>query len=112
MDIKFEQLPSGVVMIVLKGRMDVMGAIKIDVQFAAVVAANRAVVVDLGAVEFMASMGLRTLIMGAKSTHSKSGRMVLYRPNPVVEEVLVTSGTTTLIPVTHDLVEAETRALG
>ena len=111
-DIKFEPLPSGVTMIVLEGRMDVMGAMKIDVQFAAVAAANRAVVVDLGAVDFMASMGLRTLIMGAKSMHSKSGRMVLYRPNAVVEEVLVTSGTTTLIPVTHDLVEAETRALG
>ena len=112
MDINFEQLPSGVAMIVLKGRMDVMGAMKIDVQFAAVAAANRAVVVDLAAVEFMASMGLRTLIMGAKSMQSKSGRMVLYRPISLVEEVLVTSGTTTLIPVTHDLVEAETRALG
>ena len=110
MDISFEQLPSGVAMIRLKGRLDIMGAMKIDVQFAAVTAANRAVVVDLGEVEFLASMGLRTLIMGAKSMRTKSGRMVLYRPIPLVEEVLVTSGTTTLIPVAHDLAEAEAQA--
>lgn len=112
MDIKFEQLPSGVTVIVLTGRLDIMGAMKIDVQFAAVAAANRAVVVDLAGVEFLASMGLRTLIMGAKSMRSKSGRMVLYRPIPMVEEVLVTSGTTTLIPLAHDLTEAEAKALG
>lgn len=112
MDISFEQLPSGVAMIRLKGRMDIMGAMKIDVQFSAVTASNRAVVVDLGEVEFLASMGLRTLIMGAKSMRSKSGRMVLYRPIPLVEEVLVTSGTTTLIPVAHDLAEAEAQAQG
>lgn len=110
MDISFEQLPSGVALIRLKGRLDIMGAMKIDVQFSAVTAANRAVVVDLGEVEFLASMGLRTLIMGAKSMRSKSGRMVLYRPQPLVEEVLVTSGTTTLIPVAHDLAEAEVQA--
>ena len=111
-DIKFEQLPSGVTVILLNGRLDITGAMKIDVQFAAVAAANRAVVVDLAGVEFLASMGLRTLIMGAKSMHSKSGRMVLYRPIPMVEEVLVTSGTSMLIPLTHDLAEAEAKALG
>ena len=111
-DISFEQLPSGVTVIRLVGRMDIMGAMKIDVQFAAVAAANRAVVVDLAGVEFLASMGLRTLIMGAKSMHSKAGRMVLCRPIPMVEEVLVTSGTSTLIPFAHDMAEAEAKALG
>ena len=111
MDITFEQLPSGAIVIVLKGRMDVTGAMKIDVQFAAVAAANRAVVVDLGAVEFLASMGLRTLIMAAKSMHTKKGRMALWRPQPMVEEVLVTSGTTTLIPLAHDMSAAERWAL-
>jgi len=110
-DISFEQLASGVALIVLKGRMDVMGAMEIDVRFAAVSAANRAVIVDLGGVEFLASMGLRTLIMGAKSMHTKKGRMALWRPQPMVEEVLVTSGTTTLIPLAHDIAAAELLAL-
>lgn len=112
MNISFEQRVSGVAVIMLKGRMDVMGAMKIDLQFGAVAAANRAVVVDLAGVEFMASMGLRTLILGAKSMHTKQGRMVLWRPQPMVEEVLVTSGTTLLIPLAHDMAEAERLALG
>ncbi len=112
MDFSFEQLASGVTMISLKGRLDVTGAMKIDVQFAAVAAGNRAVVVDLGGVEFLASMGLRTLIMGAKSMHTKNGRMALWRPQPMVEEVLVTSGTTTLIPLARDIAEAERLVLG
>jgi len=106
-DITFEQLPSGATLIILKGRMDVTGAMEVDLRFAAVAAANRAVIVDLGGVEFLASMGLRTLIMGAKSLKTKSGRMALWRPLPMVEEVLVTSGTTTLIPLVQDLAEAE-----
>lgn len=111
-DISFEQLASGVTVICLKGRLDITGAMQIDVQFAAVAAANRAVVVDLGGVEFLASMGLRTLILGAKSMRTKSGRMVLYRPIPAVEEVLVTSGTTTIIPLAHDMAQATALALG
>lgn len=111
-DISFEQLPSGITIITLKGRLDITGAMKVDVQFSAVTAANRAVVVDLAQVEFLASMGLRTLIMGAKSMRSKAGRMVLWRPIPMVEEVLLTSGTTTLIPLAHDFAEAEAQALG
>lgn len=64
--------------------MDVMGAMQIDVQFSAVAAANRAVVVDLSEVEFLASMGLRTLIMGAKSMQGfeegPDGPLPAHRP--------------------------------
>lgn len=111
MNITFEQLPSGVILLKLRGRMDITGAMQIDVQFSAVAAASRAVVVDLGEVEFLASMGLRTLIMGAKAMHKKSGRMILYRPTPIVEEVLVTSGTGAMIPILHDFAQAEAQAL-
>jgi anti-anti-sigma factor len=110
MDMSFETLPSGTVLIALSGRLDIQGAAAIDVRFAAVSAANKAVVVDLAGVTFMASMGLRTLILGAKSMRTKAGRMALYRPQPLVEEVLVTSGTTSLMPISHDLAEAEALA--
>lgn len=110
MDIRFETLPAyGVTLITLTGRMDVAGAAGIDVRFTALTSANRAVVVDMGGVEFMASMGLRTLIMAAKSVASKRGRMVLYRPTPMVREVIVTSGVETLLPMTDDLADAEAR---
>ena len=112
MEMTFAGAGSGLMTIVLKGRMDIQGAMEIDLHFAAVTAAHKAVVVDMAEVTFLASMGLRTLIMGAKSMHSKAGRMVLLRPTPDVEAVLVTSGTDTLIPITHDLADAERRVLG
>jgi anti-anti-sigma factor len=81
-------------------------------QFTAVAAGNAAVVVDMGAVVFMASMGLRTLLLAAKAMRGKAGRMVLYRPQAEVEEVLVTSGASQLMPISHDLAEAERLASG
>lgn len=111
MEMNFETLPSGAVLIALAGRLDIQGAAAIDLRFAAVAAANKAVVVDLGEVSFMASMGLRCLILGAKSMRGKAGRMALWRPQPMVEEVLVTSGTSTLLPISHDRAEAEALAL-
>ena len=112
MDIRFETLPSGAALIVLTGRLDIQGAAAVDLRFSAVAAANRAVVVDMAGVSFLASMGLRTLILGAKSMRGKAGRMVLWRPQPLVEEVLTTSGTQALLPVALDLAEAERLAAG
>lgn len=107
MDMTLEHRQSGVMLIVLAGRMDIAGAMAVDLRFAATVASNRAVIVDISKVVFLASMGLRTLIMGAKSMHTKSGRMMLLSPSAEVAEVLMTSGTDTLIPIMHDMEEAE-----
>jgi anti-anti-sigma factor len=104
-DISFDTLPSGACVITLKGRMDVMGAGAIDVRFAAVAAANRAVIVDMSQVEFLASMGLRTLIMGAKGAASKRGKLVIARPSEMVSAVITTSGMTDLLPMV-DSIEA------
>ena len=55
-------------------------------------------------------MGLRTLIMGARTVASKRGRIVLYRPIPAVEEVLISSGTDSVVSIVHDL-DAAVRAV-
>ena len=64
---------------------------------------QRKVIVDLEQVSFLASMGIRTIIMGAKAINLKGGRMVLLRPTPDVEKVLTTTGIDTLISIVHDL---------
>jgi anti-anti-sigma factor len=110
-DISFDTLPSGVCVIILKGRMDVMGAGAIDVRFAAVVAANRAVLVDMSQVEFLASMGLRTLILAAKSSTSKRGKMAIARPSEMVATVITTSGVESLLPMVGSIEEGEALVL-
>lgn len=107
MHISFDTLPSGATVIPLKGRMDVAGAGAIDVRFAAVTAANRAVIVDMAEVEYIASMGLRTLIMAAKSAASKRGRMVIARPSEMVATVIATAGVESLLPMVETLEEGE-----
>ena len=109
MDMSFEQLPSGTLLVGLRGRLDVTGAMQIDPSFTAAVSASRAVIVDMAEVDFLASIGLRTLILGAKSIMSKKGRMVLLHPSRNVESVLLASGTDALIPITHDRADAERR---
>jgi hypothetical protein len=77
MDMSFEHLASGVLLVGLRGRLDVTGAMQIDVRFTAAVSASRAVIADMS--EILASIGLRTLILGAKSILSKKGRIAPAR---------------------------------
>jgi anti-sigma B factor antagonist len=66
------------------------------------------VVVDLSEVEFMASIGLRGIVISAKSIMSKRGKIVLLMPQPQVEEVITTTGIHLLIPIYRDEAEAIT----
>jgi anti-sigma regulatory factor (Ser/Thr protein kinase) len=62
--------------------------------------------VDLSRVTFIASMGLRVLIAGARALAQHGGRMGVLRPDTALEAVLISSGTDMLIPVFGDLSEA------
>jgi anti-anti-sigma factor len=54
----------------------------------------------------MASLGLRGIVMSAKSISSKRGKIVLLAPRPEVEEVITTTGIDELIPIFHNEQEA------
>ena len=47
MDMTFEQLASGTLLVGLGGRLDVTGVMEIDLRFTAVVSTSRAVIVDM-----------------------------------------------------------------
>ena len=71
-----------------------------------VAGSRRAVLVDLEQVTFLASMGLRTLISAAQTVKMHGGLMCLFRPNDLVEQVLVNSAVDKMIPVAHDFEQA------
>jgi anti-anti-sigma factor len=102
MPIAIEDLDGNVTKVILSGRIDVAGANEIDMPMNVIAGSKRAVVVDLSAVEFMASMGLRSIVLSAKSIMSKRGKMVLLSPQPMVEEVITISGIDELIPIYRD----------
>lgn len=106
MPISILDLDGNVTKVVLAGRIDIAGAREIEMPMAVVAGSRRAVVVDLAAVDFMASLGLRGIVVSAKSIISKRGKIVLLMPQPQVEEVITTTGIDQLIPIYHDEADA------
>jgi anti-sigma B factor antagonist len=97
-----EPVALGVVKVILDGRLDITGAGIIDLQFNAVAGSHKGVVVDLAGVSFLASIGIRTLLLGAKAVQRRGGCFVLLNPVDDVERVLDVMGVTDLMPVYRD----------
>jgi anti-sigma B factor antagonist len=94
--------------VTLTGKLDIAGADKLDLPLAAIAGERQSVVVDMGAVDFIASIGIRHLVMAAKAIARGNGRFVLLNPTPFVTEVLTTSGLQQILPIVRS--EDEARA--
>ena len=96
-------MENGITKVSLSGRLDLEGALKIDDEFKKIAEEKKKIVVDLSEVTFIASLGSRTLFIGAKATTNNGGKMVLLNPQPNVEKVLRISNVDTVMPIIHDL---------
>jgi anti-sigma B factor antagonist len=104
MDISHEQLDGHILKINLSGRLDVSGSQETDAKLAQLTAAPvGAVIVDLSKVVFLASIGIRTLLLTAKALRTRGGKMVLLNPDASVAKVLEMSGVDMIISVFRDL---------
>jgi anti-sigma B factor antagonist len=110
MELVVEEGPAGVTRAALIGRMDIEGAQTVETPFRVLTRLRRALVVDLSRVRFMASLGLRTLMIGARAQSELGGKLVLANPQPNVEKVLKESGIGEIIGV-YPSVEAAAAAL-
>jgi anti-sigma B factor antagonist len=106
MEIQIEDLNDGVAMVTLRGRLDMTGAGLIDLKFSTIAGSRRSIVVDMSAVDFLASLGIRVLVMGAKAVRNKGGRLVLLSPQEDVKSVLTTAGIDEIIPIVSDRADA------
>lgn len=102
---------NGITLIELDGRLDVAGALAIDPSFGEVAAQNMYVIADMSKVDFLASLGIRTLVSACKTLRAKNGGMVLLSPQSNVEQVLRSSGIDTIIPIATTRQEAEATVL-
>jgi anti-anti-sigma factor len=101
-----EELNGGIFKVILDGRLDIEGAAAIDLKMNVIAGSQKAVLVDMQKVSFLGSMGLRALLAPARAIKGRGGKMVLFGPNQLVEDVLKTSGVDALIPVHHELQSA------
>ena len=104
MKLTIEERADGIERIILAGRLDNSGAEQIKTHFSEITAARPAlIVVDLAEVPFLSSIGIRLLLVNAKALKQQGGRMVIARPQPMVQEVLEIVGMNSMIPVHTDL---------
>jgi anti-sigma B factor antagonist len=99
MDMSVDDLAGGITKIVLRGRFDTTGAVVIELPFNKLVTEKRKLIVDLSDVNFLASYGIRVLLVGAKIVNGKGGSLVILCPDNNVAKVLKTAGMDALIPI-------------
>jgi anti-sigma B factor antagonist len=99
MEIVVEKLAGGITKVVLRGRFDTTGAVVVEPPFNKVVTENSRILVDLSAVNFLASYAIRVLLVGAKIVNGKAGKLVILCPDNNVAKVLKTAGMDALIPI-------------
>jgi len=109
MEIQYNELDNGIILIKLIGRLDIIGTGEIETKFAGYCTGeNVRVIVDLSEVDFLASIGIRLLTLTAKSVASRGGKIVILNPIPEVQEVLEITGIPAIIPIYSHLESAET----
>ena len=92
----------------LDGRLDIRGAEAIDLRLNVLAGSEKYLLIDLRNVSFTGSMGIRSLVLPAKTLTRRGGKMALLAPVPMVEEVLTTSKIHEIIPIVPDLESAVT----
>ncbi len=112
--IAYEDLSDSCRRVTLAGRLDMLGAEAITLRFASLTAVtSRRVIVDLRAVSFLASVGIRELISNAKAVAQRGGRMVLLvGGNDLVAKTLEATGIGAIVPIYSSEAEALEAALG
>lgn len=100
MEISCEQLDGDIYKINLKGRMDILGNADIDIKFSGMTASPRMFfIVDLAEVSFIASIGIRTLLLSTKAIHNRGGKIVILNPDAQIKKILLMAGIDMVTPI-------------
>lgn len=94
--------------VILVGKLDIAGAERIGLPLAAAAGSRTNLMIDMTGVVFISSIGIRHLVMAAKTVARGAGKLVLLDPTPMVTEVLTVSGLGELLPIVRSEAEAHT----
>ena len=108
MQLQYNELDNNIRCIKLIGKLDIIGAGEIETEFAGYCSGEKPrVLVDLSEVDFLASIGIRTLVLTTKSVASRCWKMALVSPSLDVQNVLEVTGIPAIIPIYSDLKTAK-----
>ena len=106
MQVTVSEFGDGGKRVVLVGKLDIAGAQEIERPMATVSESRCNIVVDMIGVDFIASIGIRHLVLAAKAVGRAGRQLVLLDPNPRVTGVLTTAGVVGLLPIVRTEEEA------
>ena len=112
MTIQTETSADGIFLVKLAGRMDAEGVPGIEPTLLEHACAQSAVIVDLQGVDFLASVGIRTMLVVAKAVAKRGGKLVLLHPTPNIAKVLQVAGVDSLLPIHHSMDDARRAVAG
>ena len=114
MYISYDDVGADLRRIVITGRLDMQGTDSVASKLVELTAApKKAVIVDLTALRFLASIGIRTLILSAKAVQERGGKMVLVvSGGSTVMMSLESTGVDQLMPIFKNASDAEKAAVG
>jgi anti-anti-sigma factor len=112
MSVNFQDVGANLRRITIFGRLDMEGTDSVSAQIMELVKAPiKGVVINLTAVKFLASVGIRALVASAKAVEQRGGKLVLVvASGSSVAMSLEATGIDTLIPVFTDGEEADKAA--
>ncbi len=113
MSLSFQDGGANLRRITISGRLDMEGTDSVSAQLLELVEApKKGVVIDLSALRFLASVGIRALIASAKSVQQRGGKLVVVvSQGSSVSMSLEATGVDALIPVFTNVADAEEAAL-
>ena len=89
-----------VIALQLAGRLDLAGVGEIETAFKQKSAeAGKGLLLECSQLSFLASLGMRMLMMAAKTMQAKGGKIVIISPQEEVENALRMSGLDQVIPI-------------
>ncbi len=101
MDMTVDEV-DGITRITLVGMLDAKGASVVEVRFSAVAASHPKVAVDLSGVGYLASIGIRMLVMAGKAAAGRGGKLALFGASEPVAKVIGASGLDLIVPLASD----------
>ena len=106
MDTQVREAEGGITRVVLEGRFDIAGAQEVDLRFSALAGSAKTLVVDMAKVSFLASMGVRTLMLSAKTMMRRKATMAVCAADENVEKVLRSTGFDEIVDLYPDFAAA------
>ena len=106
MKLEQSELPGGILKVELTGSLDIAGAGEVDMPLSLIGGQKKLVMVDLSGVDFMASIGIRTLVKTARALSARGGKLVVFGANEACRKVFAATGVEDIVPVLDDEAEA------